>query len=128
MIVYEEATFDPTVTNARLAVLEAMELGMKCHCYSSVDALEETLKEVYDELSMIRRTNIMDGPIPDGLTRIALIFTDPRAISVVAKYMAPGFEFSAWPQPDAWLALYQQIDGLRVRARRYDPQFVPRHI
>lgn len=125
MILHEEAQFDPVVSHARLAVIEAMEPAMKVHCYSTVDALDATLKEIVDEMAR----HIANGwDMPHGLTRIALIFSDARAVDVVQTYMAPGFDFAAWPQPDAWLALYQKIDDVRARARQYDPAFAPRYL
>jgi len=125
MILHEEATFDPPVNHARLAVIEAMEPAMKVHCYSTVEALGATLAEIVSEM---RRHRANGWDMPEGLTRIALIFSDPRAVDVVRKHMAPGFDFAAWPQPDAWLALYGRIDELRDRARMYDPQFAPRYL
>ncbi len=125
MILHQDAPFDPTVSHARLAVIEAMGVAMKIHCYSTVDALDATLNEVVDEMAR-HRANGWD--MPQGLTRVTLIFSDQRAVDVVTKYMAPGFDFAAWPQPDAWLALYQRIDDLRARARQYDPQCAPRYL
>lgn len=125
MILHEEATFDPVVAHARLAVLEAMGVTMKVHCYSTVDALEATLNEVVAEMQGHRARGF---DMPEGLTRVAVVFTDPRAINVVAQRMAPGFDFAAWPQPDAWLALYKKVDDLRARAKAVDPQFAPRYL
>lgn len=125
MILHEDATFDPMVTHARFAVLEAMDPTMKVHCYSTVDALAVTLDAVLDEM---KRHTSRGWEMPHGLTRVALVFTDPRAMRVVASRMAPGCEFAAWPQPDAWLSLYQRIDDLRARAKAVDPQFVPRYL
>lgn len=125
MILHQDAPFDPIVSHARLAVIEAMGVAMKIHCYSTVEALEVTLQEIVDEMAR-HRANGWD--MPQGLTRVALIFSDPRAVDVVTKHMAPGFDFAAWAQPDAWLALYQRIDELRSRAQQYEPAFAPRYL
>jgi hypothetical protein len=121
MIVYQDLRHDPVVEHARLASLEALAEAHKLHCYSNVEALEAFLDQGLTEMTDA-------GVNPGGLTRIVLVYTDPRAVAAVATRMAPGHDFAAWPQPDAWLALYARIDDLRERARSHNPQFVPRHI
>lgn len=124
MIVFEEASFDPHTTQRRMAVLECMAKAMKVHCYSNSDALDYTLRSVVQEM----RHHTRNGwPMPDGLTRIILVFTDAKAVEVVKKYMTAGTDFAACPQPDAWHQLYDRIDELRHRARKYDPDFKPRY-
>jgi hypothetical protein len=93
----------------------------KLHCFETVDSLEAFLDQGLREMTEA-------GLNPGGLTRVVLIFTNPRAVDAVAKRMAPGYGFAAWPQPDAWLSLYERIDDLRERARSYNPQFVPRYL
>lgn len=119
MIFYEDTKLDDFLTHRRLAVLEAMEPAMMVHCYSTVDALESVMEKGQQEL--------LAAGLP-GHVRVALVFRDSRAIEVVKKRMAPGFDFPAWSDPDAWLQLYNVIDGLRARAKQYDPQFAPRYI
>jgi len=125
MILYEDTPLDDFVAHRRMAVLEAMEPAMLIHCYSNVDALEAFLDAGLADMEKHRERG---WEAPEGLTRVALVFTSPRAVQAVARRMAPGFDFAAWPQPDAWLALYQQIDALRERARQYNPLFAPRYI
>ena len=121
MIVYQDMQHDPVVEHARLASLEALATAHKLHCFSDVEALEAFLDAGLADMTAA-------GLNPGGLTRIVLVFTDSRTVAAVATRMAPGQDFAAWPQPDAWLALYARIDELRARARAYDPQFVPRYL
>lgn len=124
MIAFEEATFDPYTTHQRLAVLECLAKGSKLHCYSNVDALDYTLSSVVQEMNHHRANG---WTMPDGLCRMVLIFTDSRAIKVVQRHMAHGWEFAFWPQPEAWHDLYSRIEDFRARARQYDPDFKPRY-
>jgi hypothetical protein len=109
MILYEDANLDSVVTKARFEILAALAPVHKLHCYSTVDALEAFLEEGLKDLREVG--------VP-GLIRVALIFTNPKAVDAVAKRMAPGHELAAWPQPDAWLQMYQHIDQLQEMARK----------
>ena len=119
MILYQDDPgADEKVTQARLACLEALSVAHMVHCYQTVDSLELFLEM---GLSKIRHAGLT------GYMRVVLIYSDPAAIAVVTKRMQPGVEFPAWHQPDAWLTLYKDIAGLRTRARRFDPHFLPRY-
>jgi hypothetical protein len=124
MICYQDdRREDPTVQHARLAALECLAVEHTLFCYSSASVLEQRLAMGLEELAAARAAGV---DVPAKLTRIVLVFTDPRAVAVVDRFMEPGFEAIAWPQPDAWLALYGRIEELRARARRFDPTFAPR--
>lgn len=126
MVLYQDdPRQDPTVSHARLAVLEALEPAHKLHCYSDVDALAVTLDATLAQLRQLRKRG---KDVPAGLTRVCLVFTDPRAVQVISMRMEPGYGFPAWPAPDAWLQLYARIDDLRARARQFNPQFTPRYL
>jgi hypothetical protein len=102
---------DPAVQPAKAEVMRCLPwLGHRIHEFSSVDALEAYLEHGLDELEA--------AGYPRGLRRIVLVFRSSEAVEAVAKRMLPGADFVAWPDPDAWLDLYGDIDKLRDRARR----------
>ncbi len=109
MILYEDAQLDAVVSKARMDILEALAPVHKLHCYSTVDALEAFLETGLHDLKVIG--------LP-GFVRVVLIYTNPKALAAVEKRMAPGHHLAAWPQPDAWLQIYEHIDQLQEMARK----------
>jgi hypothetical protein len=109
---------EPRVARMRAAVMECLpHLGHSIHTFSSADALAEYLEDGLDQMEA--------AGFGRGLRRVVLIHKTMAPVEVVAKRMAPGHEFVAWPEPDVWIDLYQKIADLRTRARKANPNFIP---
>jgi hypothetical protein len=120
MILDDDAKLDPVSEHERLACLECLAEEHKLVCYSSVEAMEAILEQGLDQLEAAGHGRF--------LRRVVLIARDRRAVAAVARRMGPGMEFIAWPSPLAWKKLYEQIEALRARARKCNPDFMPRHV
>jgi hypothetical protein len=121
MILIQDQSLDPFVAHCKLAVLECLsEMEHAIHVYSSRQALAWYLEEILREMRQ--------AGFSIGLTRIVLVCSDLRHVAEVERRMEPGHEPAAWQAPDAWLVLYDRIDELRDRARRFNPQFIPRAV
>jgi hypothetical protein len=121
MILIEQSNLnneEPRVARMRAAVMECLpNLGHSIHTFSSADALAEYLEAGLDQMEV--------AGFGRGLRRVVLIHKTLAPVEAVAKRMAPGHEFVAWPEPDCWIDLYQNIADLRTRARAANPDFVP---
>jgi hypothetical protein len=108
MILIEDHTVPPEFAEDYSLVMRVMsKTSHGVHRFSSVEALEAFLEAGLDQLSA--------AGFPRGLRRIVLFYRDFPAVVAVAQRMLPGFEFEAWPLPDAWPQLAEQ---LRTKARK----------
>ena len=102
ILIQDERPLDPEMAERRARVLDVARRGSHAvHVFTSIDTLEAFLEDGLDQLEA--------AGLGRGLRRVALFHSSPRAVHAVATRMAPGCTFEAWPQPDCWRELFEQL-------------------